>query len=375
MPWRKTSQMKRGPVALLSQNVPAPKLAIVLAALAISLGGCRSDMQNQPKMLPLRHTLFFGDGRSGREQVRGTVARAQVDRDSYFMTGMQDGMEGNTLPFEINYAALRRGQEQFNIYCSPCHSRVGNGKGAVVARGYLSAADMQSVRLQSVSLGHIFNVITHGNGAMPSYASQISPVNRWAIVAYIRALQLSQNASFSDVPTGVRVMTVRTLLQRSTRPEHFLDIWDVSAHDAQEAGISPDSTAEIAKGRVENSENRAGLPDKNMKGSLQPDNAASTSAGALVQTDAAAQAKPPEKGDAAHGNEIYLANCSVCHQPNLSGIPPQFPSLVGIVDRVGEGKIRRVAKEGIPDGSPPMPPHPDLSEKDLNDLVEFLRGK
>ena len=121
-------------VAFMIREWSIPKLAMIIIATAFPLCGCRSDMQNQPKMLPLRHTSFFADGRSGRQQVAGTVARSQANRQSYLVTGMQDGEVGNAMPFQVNYTVLQRGQEQFNVYCSPCHSKVGNGKGAIVAR-------------------------------------------------------------------------------------------------------------------------------------------------------------------------------------------------------------------------------------------------
>jgi mono/diheme cytochrome c family protein len=174
-----------------------------LAAISL-LAGCRQDMHNQPKFIPQRGTDFFADGRSARPQVEHTVARDQLREDQYFSTGLVNGKEQDALPFPATLAVLERGQERYNVYCTPCHSRVGNGKGAIVQRGYYKAGNFQSTRLQQAPLGHFFWVITHGYGVMPNYAVEIRPEDRWAIVAYIRALQLSRHATLDDVPPGER---------------------------------------------------------------------------------------------------------------------------------------------------------------------------
>ncbi len=162
-------------------------------------------MHNQPKFYPQRGTDFYADGRSVRPQVSNTVARTQLHEDSYFYTGMQNGQEGNALPFPVTADVLARGQERYNVYCTPCHSRVGNGAGMIVDRGYAKAGNFHTARLQAAPLGHFFNVITNGYGAMPDYAAQLTPEERWAVTAYIRALQLSQNAQQADVPAGQHV--------------------------------------------------------------------------------------------------------------------------------------------------------------------------
>jgi mono/diheme cytochrome c family protein len=341
--------------------------ALVCAITMAGVAGCRQDMQNQPKMLPLRHSAFFDDGRSARQQVAGTVARSQSNIEGYLLTGFVNGSEGDVLPFPVTYAVLRRGQERFNIYCSPCHSRVGNGKGAVVARGFRAAGDMQSERLRTAPLGHFFHVITRGYGAMPSYSTQVAPVDRWAIAAYIRALQLSQNAEQVDVPSGVKVENLSAILRRSGYPEGFLVAWDPSF-------------------AVDEQANRPAAAEANHQTAIAPSavrSATSLESGAKTKTSLpsiaatnhvnSASAETAKKGDPARGKDIYTANCSMCHQASRAGIPPVFPSLIGIIGRVGEEKVRTVARAGIPDAKPPMPPHPDLTDADINDLIAFLK--
>ncbi|HEY5057251.1 MAG TPA: cytochrome c [Acidobacteriaceae bacterium] len=189
------------------------RVAVVTCAVSamLVLAGCRADMQDQPRMFPQRGTGFFADGRSVRPQVENTVARGQLHEDSYFYTGLDGGKEGNTLPFAATPAVLERGQERYNVYCTPCHSRVGNGEGMIVQRGYRPAGNFHTERLMNAPLGHFFNVISNGFGAMPEYASQVAPADRWAIVAYIKALQLSQNAKVADAPSGAKVESLKDI--------------------------------------------------------------------------------------------------------------------------------------------------------------------
>jgi hypothetical protein len=182
-------------------------------------------MHDQPKFHRQRGTSFFADGRSVRPQVENTVARNQLREDSYFYTGFTGGKEGDGMPFPVTMDVLARGQERYNVYCTPCHSRVGNGAGMIVQRGYAKAGNFHVERLQKAPLGHFFNVITNGYGAMPDYAAQVAPVDRWAIVAYIRALQLSQNATQADVPSGSHVEPLSSIAERQGLPASFANEW------------------------------------------------------------------------------------------------------------------------------------------------------
>ena len=158
-------------------------------------------MHNQPKFVPQRGTTFYADGRSVRPQVEHTVARNEVDLSDYFHTGLTDGKEQDALPFPVSAQVLARGQERYNIYCTPCHSRVGNGVGMIVQRGYKPAGNFHDAKRLAEPLSHYFYVISNGYGAMPDYSAQLPPEDRWAVAAYIRALQLSQNATEKDVPS------------------------------------------------------------------------------------------------------------------------------------------------------------------------------
>ena len=171
-------------------------------ALALAAGAaCRQDMHDQPKYIPLRASSFFADGRSVRPLPEGTVARGHLDDDAAYYTGKgPDGKFLDPLPFPVTRAVINRGQERYNIYCAPCHDRTGNGFGMIVRRGYRRPPPYHIDRLRQVANGYLYDVITNGFGAMPDYAAQVAPADRWAIVAYIRALQLSQNAAVSDVP-------------------------------------------------------------------------------------------------------------------------------------------------------------------------------
>lgn len=159
-------------------------------------------MHNEPKYIPLRSSAFFKNGRSARMPVAGTVARGDLRADTYFYTGKIGTKEGDVFPFPITEEVMERGHERYDIYCSPCHSRIGDGNGMIVKRGYRQAANFHDAQYLTKPVGHFFDVITHGWGAMPDYASQIAPADRWAIVAYIRALQYAQNGTMADVPAN-----------------------------------------------------------------------------------------------------------------------------------------------------------------------------
>jgi hypothetical protein len=162
-------------------------------------------MQNQPRLKPLRKSDFFEDARSSRPLVAGTVARGDLREDAYFYTGMVNGQAGDYMPFPVNVQVLERGRERYNIYCTPCHSRTGDGNGMIVQRGYRRPPSYHIYRLRKAPLGHFYDVIANGFGAMPDYAVQVAPHDRWAISAYIRALQLSQNAPGNLVPAGQQI--------------------------------------------------------------------------------------------------------------------------------------------------------------------------
>jgi mono/diheme cytochrome c family protein len=161
-------------------------------------------MHDQPKYIPLRESTFFNDGRSARPLVAGTVARGQLHEDALLYTGKVNGADATVFPFPIDERVMVRGQERFNIYCSPCHARTGSGDGMVVRRGYRRPPSFHDDRLRSAPIGHFLDVVSNGFGAMPDYAAQIPAEDRWAIVAYIRALQLSEHATLSDVPPDRR---------------------------------------------------------------------------------------------------------------------------------------------------------------------------
>jgi mono/diheme cytochrome c family protein len=177
---------------------------LAFALVPLLLAGCRQDMHDQPRYKPLAATDFFGDGRSARPEVEGTVPRGHLRLDSARYTGKVNNEDVDYFPFNISRADVDRGQARFNIYCSPCHSRIGDGNGMVVRRGFRQAASYHTEKLIKAPVGHFFDVMTNGFGAMPSYASRVAPDDRWRIAAYIRVLQLSQNATLEDVPPDQR---------------------------------------------------------------------------------------------------------------------------------------------------------------------------
>ena len=181
------------------------KIALLGIVAVLLSAGCRQDMHNQPRFKPLAKSDFYPDLRSARPPVEGTVARGDLRADTYFYSGMIPGTNnpGDYMPFPVTEPVLQRGRERFNIYCTPCHSRLGDGNGIVPTRGFARRPPSFHIdRLRKAPLGYFFDVMTHGFGIMPDYAAQIAPKDRWAIVAYIRALQLSQNASADLIPAG-----------------------------------------------------------------------------------------------------------------------------------------------------------------------------
>lgn len=177
-----------------------PARCVALILLVLSALGCRQDMHNQPKYQPFEESKFFDDLRASRPLVAGVVARGHLDEDQGFFTGATANGPVTTNPLGMGRDVLLRGQERYNIYCSPCHDRVGTGTGMIVQRGYKQPPTFHDTRLRSVPDGYIFQVITNGFGVMPTYAPQVPARDRWAIIAYIRALQLSQHATLAEVP-------------------------------------------------------------------------------------------------------------------------------------------------------------------------------
>ena len=179
----------------------------LLAAVALAAGGCgvRTKMYDQAKYEPYEKSALFDDGTSARPFPAGTVARDHLDADRVLTTGLlPSGEFVPTNPLEITPELLARGRQRFDIYCSMCHGRTGAGNGMVVQRGYRVPPSYHQARLRNMPDGHFFDVITRGFGQMPSYASQVPVKDRWAIVAYVRALQLSQNARLASLPPQLR---------------------------------------------------------------------------------------------------------------------------------------------------------------------------
>ena len=188
----------------IDRKFPVGRAAAFLLTLAglLLLAGCREDMHNQPKFIPLRENSFYPDGRSARPVLEGTVARGQLEDDPLLYTGKINGQEIDQFPFAITAQDLARGRERFAIYCSPCHSLLGDGNGMIVQRGFKRPPSYFEARLLKSPVGHFFNVMTNGWGAMPEYAAQVPVADRWRIAAYIRALQLSRTAKPGDLPPG-----------------------------------------------------------------------------------------------------------------------------------------------------------------------------
>jgi mono/diheme cytochrome c family protein len=344
-------------------------------------------MHDQPKMYPQRGAALFADGRSARPQVPGTVARSQGKDVDYINTGLIDGQMGNAMPFPVTMDVLARGQERFNVYCTPCHSRVGNGKGMIVDRGYYPATSFHSERLRQAPLGYFFKVMTEGYGAMPSYHSEVTVQDRWAIVAYIRALQLSQNAHSADVPAGKTPARLLDVVSKEGFPEGFMLPWgmklDARVDETPSAVAPPAPIAAVAPVEVKPVAAKApgAVVPAESGAKTAPD--AKTIAAAKTTTVAsnapapvkAAAVPAAPKADAAAGKTIYMTNCSMCHQPTRAGLPPVFPSLLGIVERTGPAHIRESVQQGKPQAKPPMPAFTQLSAQDIDNLIEFLRTK
>ena len=182
---------------------------ILLAGLAalflLPIASCRQDMHDQPKYIALRPSDFFADGRSARPIPTGTVPRGHLNSDAAFHTGKKpDGTFIESMPVPLTKEVLLRGQRRYNVFCSPCHDHTGSGLGMVVRRGFRQPPSYHIDRLRQAPNGYLFDVITNGFGAMPDFSAETQPADRWAIVAYQRALQLAQHATVNDAPAEAR---------------------------------------------------------------------------------------------------------------------------------------------------------------------------
>ena len=190
------------PRNLLRLSLPLRALGVVAASLL--LAGCRQDMHDAPRYEPLEASTFFANGQSSRMLVANTVARGTLREDTHLNEGKVNGQLATTFPMPVTADVMARGQERFNVFCSPCHGRTGSGNGMVVQRGFRAPPSYHEDRLRNAPVGYFFDVMTNGFGAMQDYASQVPVADRWAIAAYIRALQLSQRATLADVPPNRR---------------------------------------------------------------------------------------------------------------------------------------------------------------------------
>jgi len=175
-----------------------------LVVVLIAAAACRQEMDNQPRYKPLGESRFFPDGQASRPRVDGTVARGELHEDAALWTGKAGDRPVDKLPVPVTAGLLARGRERYDIYCSPCHDRVGSGKGMIVRRGYRQPPSLHLDRLRQAPAGYLFDVMTNGFGVMPAYAAQVPARDRWAIVAYVRALQRSQYATLADVAPAER---------------------------------------------------------------------------------------------------------------------------------------------------------------------------
>jgi mono/diheme cytochrome c family protein len=214
---------------------------LFLTALLLALSGCGRNMYDQAKFEPYDASPFYEDGTTARPLIEGTVSRSRGEIDEVFFTGQNESGLVTEVPLEVTEAVLQRGQERYNIYCSPCHNYSGNGEGMIVQNGFVQPASFHDPRLQSAPVGYFFQVITNGFGRMYPYASRIPPEDRWAISAYIRSLQYSQSAPVAELPADVREQLVQAARGRAAE----------AARLAREAAQASSAAAQAARDAAE----------------------------------------------------------------------------------------------------------------------------
>lgn len=183
---------------------PAPRVLLVAAGLLLAVAGCRQDMHDGAKVEPLEASRLYADGAASRPLVEGTVARGTLREDTAHFTGIRpDGRMIAEVPVGVDRDLLLWGRSRYQAFCSPCHGATGGGRGMIVRRGFKQPSSFHIPRLRQAQAGYFYDVITNGFGQMSSYAPQLTPDDRWAVVAYVRALQVSQHARLAELPAAV----------------------------------------------------------------------------------------------------------------------------------------------------------------------------
>lgn len=190
----------------MSSNDPLRRLAVAMVCCPhlVVLAGCKQKMSEQPRAETYEKAEFFSDQVSARSLAEGAIPRGHMPQETELHTGKRDGTFVNGFPMRLNEQLLLRGRDRFNAFCAPCHDRAGTGRGIVVQRGFRAPESFHTARLRDLSEGYLFDVVTSGFGRMPAFSTQLGLRDRWAVVAYVRALQLSQNATLADVPAESR---------------------------------------------------------------------------------------------------------------------------------------------------------------------------
>lgn len=194
-----------GQWSVVSRIGAARRLAVLCALATLLTAACHQKMANQPRYDPLEASDFFEDGMSARPRLIGTVARGELVTNPFLATGKIGDQDGDGFPFAVTEQIINRGQSRYDIFCSECHGRVGDGLGMIPSRGYRRPPSFHTEVGRAWTTGHVFDVVTNGFGSMPSYRTMVPVTDRWAIIAYIRVLQLSQNATQAEVPAAQRV--------------------------------------------------------------------------------------------------------------------------------------------------------------------------